>query len=148
MYRQISFASKFGIKILGQDGAHIVPMAHPIICKQCEQLNIWLFKVKTKLKKVIITFADSITYLHFSYDSLTTFMPSLFGMFIYSEFLSNVTRRLCSGISFTLPNFFKKILSLWRMRVFPQLWVEGGNRHHLKYMQFGSSLSLLLGNQC
>ena len=83
-------------------------MAPLIICKQCEQLNIRLFEAKIKLKKVIITFVDSVISLHFSQDSSTIFMPSLFGIFVYSDFMSNVTRRLSSGISFTFSNFFGK----------------------------------------
>ena len=90
-------------------------MAPPIICKYCEQLNIWLFKVKIKLKKVIITFADPITYLHFSFDSLTTFMPSLFEMFVYSEFMSNVTRRLYSVYFLLYRTFLRKswVFGVW-----------------------------------
>ena len=78
---QMCFASNLAIKMLTQDGAHIV-MAQPIVCKQCVQLNTKLFKLKIKLRKVIITFVDTVYSLYFSLDFLTAFMPSLFGMFV------------------------------------------------------------------
>ena len=68
-------------------------------------------------------------------------------MFAYSGFASSVTRRLGSSISFTFLNSRENLLCLWRIRVFPQLYVKCGNRHILKYLRYGSSLSLLLSHQ-
>ena len=87
MYEQVCFASKFDIKMFAQDEAHIVNMAHtqPIVCTQCVQSNAKLFKIKIKVRKVITTFVDTVFSLHFSYDSLTDFVPSSFEMFVYSE---------------------------------------------------------------
>ena len=68
-------------------------------------------------------------------------------MFAYSDFASSVTRRLGSSISFTFLNSRENLLCLWRIRVFPQLYVKCGNRDILKYLRYGSSLSLLLSHQ-
>ena len=40
-----------------------------------------------------------------SQASLTAFIPSLFGMFVYSDFTSRVTSKQSFGIFFTLSNF-------------------------------------------
>ena len=60
--------------------------------------NVCCCKVKIKLRKVTITFLNTIFSLYFSWDSLTSFMLLLFGMFVYNDFTS--------GIYFTFSNVF------------------------------------------
>ena len=54
-------------------------------------------------------------------------MPMLFGMFVYIDFTSNVTRGLSSGLSFTFFNFLRKsCVSL-------TFEVKGGNQNIMNY---------------
>ena len=102
------FCSNFAVKMFAQVWAHIVFMTQPIVCKYCVQFNAKLFRVKIKLRKDIITSVNTVFSWYFSWDSLTAFIPLLFGMFIYSDLTSSVTRRLSWGMSFTFSNLLRK----------------------------------------
>ena len=65
--------------MLASIGAHLVPIAHPLICKWFLHLKIQLFKARINFKKVIITLAD--LFLLFNLVS-TSLMFSLCGMLI------------------------------------------------------------------
>ena len=76
------------------------------------ELKIKLFKVSIKLKNVMITFVATVLVGWLSSTSVTVFIPSLFGMFVYSDFTSRITSKQSFGIFFILLNFLKEICSL------------------------------------
>ena len=59
---------------------HIVPIAHPLVCRNV--LNIKLFKVSMRAKKVVVTFTAIVFFLKFSWDIFTAFIPLEFGMLV------------------------------------------------------------------
>ena len=69
------------------------------------ELKAKLFKVSIKLKNLMITFVVIVLLGWLSYASLTAFIPSLFSMFVYSDFTSRVTSQQSFGMFFTLSNF-------------------------------------------
>ena len=42
------------MNIFAKDGAQIVPVAKPLVCRKCFELNLKLLKVKMRAKKVVI----------------------------------------------------------------------------------------------
>ena len=70
--------SKWSMNIFALDGAQIVPIAQPLICRKCFELNIKSFKVRMRAKKVDITFAAIVFFEKFSWNTFTAFkqMPT------------------------------------------------------------------------
>ena len=90
-------------------GTQIVPIVHPIICKNPIELKkAKLIRVSIKFQTFINTFAATVLVVWLSYASLTAFIPSLFSMFLYSDFALGVTSKLRFGMLFTLSNFWRK----------------------------------------
>ena len=48
------------------DGAQIVLIAQPLICRKYFKLNIKLFKVRMRAKKVVIRFVATVVFVRFS----------------------------------------------------------------------------------
>ena len=70
-------------------------MAQPLICKYFWQLKIKLSRVRARWRNAVIIPVKTI----FCFRAVSTaLMPSLFGMFVYRERTSNVTRMLILGI--------------------------------------------------
>ena len=97
---QIKFYSNIPMNIFAQFGAHFVPMAQCLICKQFWQK---LFRVKSRWKNVVMILAAM--FFGFSVFS-TTLIPLMFGMVLYRERRSIVTRMMFSGI-------LSKLLFFW-----------------------------------
>ena len=72
------------------------------------ELKTKLFEVSIKFKNIMITFVATVLLGWLSSAPLTDFVPSLFGMFVYGDFTSRVTRKQSFGIFFTLSNLCKK----------------------------------------
>ena len=60
-----------------------MPIAHPIFCMYLTELNMKLLNVKIKLRKIVITFVETV---------LLGFLS-----LVYKDFTSNVTSKLSSG---------------------------------------------------
>ena len=60
-----------------------MPIAHPIFRMYLTELNIKLFNVKIKLRKIVITFVETV---------LLGFLS-----LVYKDFTSNITSKLSSG---------------------------------------------------
>ena len=88
--------SNFPINMFAYGGAHIVPIAHPRICKYCSSLNSKLFRVSTSVNRFSIA---CMKLKECVFDRLcpTAFLPSLCGMFVYSDHTSIVNRNEPSG---------------------------------------------------
>ena len=61
---------------------HIVPITHLLVCRKFYELNIKLFKVRMRPKKVVITFVVIVFLVKFSWDIFTVFTPSEFGILV------------------------------------------------------------------
>ena len=77
-------------------------LSHSVVVEQI----VFSLKVEIETRKVLLTFADTLFFFHWK-DSLTAFMPSLFGMFVFGGSISNLNRH-SSGIFFTLSNLLRK----------------------------------------
>ena len=93
----MNFPSKWSIKMFAYEGAQIVPMAQPFICKQFLKLKIKLFSVSINAKNVVITFVEAVYLKYFSKDVLTDLIPSAFRILVYSNFRSRKPRYELSG---------------------------------------------------
>ena len=62
--------------------AQIVSIAQPLVCRKFFELNIKLFKVRMRAKKVVITFVAIVFFVKFSWDIFAAFIPSEFGMLV------------------------------------------------------------------
>ena len=91
-------------------GAQIVPIANAITGRYWEQLNIKLFKVRIRLRNVIIIFGDTILDGCLSKASLTASIPSLLRMLVYKDLTSSITSNLSFGMCVTWFNIVKKSL--------------------------------------
>ena len=70
------------------------------------QLKAKLFKVKTELRKLVITYCFSFVFLIGLFNCFTS---SLFGLFVYCVFASNIARRVSpSLISSVFSNVLRK----------------------------------------
>ena len=72
------------------------------------ELKAKLFRVSVKLRNIMITFVGTNLVGWLSWACLTAFLSFLFGLFVYSDLTSRVTRKLLFGMSFTLSNFSSK----------------------------------------
>ena len=93
----INFLLKWSMEILAYEGAQIIPMARPFICKQFLQLKIKLFSVSINAKNVVITFVEAVYLEYFSKDVLTDLIPSAFKILVFNDFTSRKTRYELSG---------------------------------------------------
>ena len=59
--------------------AQVVPIATSV-CRKFLELNIKLFKVRMRAKKVVIIFVAIVFFVKFSWDIFIAFIPSGFGM--------------------------------------------------------------------
>ena len=60
------FCSKEVMNKFSYDGAQIVLIAQPLICRKYFKLNIKLFKVRMRAKKVVIRFVATAVFVRFS----------------------------------------------------------------------------------
>ena len=60
------FHSKWSMKIFSWDGAQVVPITQPLVCRNFFELNIKLFKVGMRAQKVGISFVAIITSVDFT----------------------------------------------------------------------------------
>ena len=79
------------------EGAQIVPMAQPFICKQFLQLKIKLFSVSINAQNDVIFFAEAVCLQYFSKNVLTDLIPSVFGTTMYNDLGFTETRYELSG---------------------------------------------------
>ena len=108
LYGYIRFDSNCCIKILAYGRPQIVPISHPITCRSWEKLNIKLFKVRIRLRNMIITFVDTDLDGCLSEASLTALIPSLLRILVYKDLTPSVTSKLSFGICLILFNFVRK----------------------------------------
>lgn len=73
------FRSKSVIKTFAYEGAQMVPIAHPLICRQFLQLKLKLFRVSISVKNVIMAFMATVFYFRLSSALFVTVFPSEFG---------------------------------------------------------------------
>ena len=104
----MNFLSKWSIKMFAYEGAQIVPMAQPFICKQLLQLNIKLFSVSINNKNVVITFDEAVRLEYFSKDVLPDLIPSAFEILVYDDFTSRETTYELSGTKLIQLIFLRK----------------------------------------
>ena len=95
------------------EGAQIVPIVQPFICKQFLQLKIKLSSVSINAKNVVITFVEAVRLEYFSEDILTDFIPSEFGILVYNDFTSTETRYELSGTKLIWLIFLRKSVVSW-----------------------------------
>ena len=108
------FSFKVVHKLFPYEGAQIVPMAQPIICKWYLQLQIKLPNVSIDAKNVVIRFLEVVRLEYFSKDVLTDFTPSAFGILIYNDFTSRETRYELSRTKSIWLIFLRKwLVSCW-----------------------------------
>ena len=69
------FHSKYSMNIFAQ----VVPIA-TLVCRKFLELNIKLFKVRMRAKKVVIIFVAIAFFVKFSWDIFIAFIPSELGM--------------------------------------------------------------------
>ena len=76
-----------------------------------------LFKVTIELKNFMITVVAIVLAGWLSSAFLTTFIPSLFGMFVYNDFTKRVTSKQLFGMLFTYSSFFDLILQIYIFKI-------------------------------
>ena len=104
----------------------------PITWKYFMELKAKLFKISIKCKNVMTTFLATVLLGWLSWPSLTAFIPSLFGMFVYSDLKSRVTSKQWFGIFFTLSKFWRKsVVSL----AYEEIFLTIGWRWKSRYFQ-------------
>lgn len=60
------FCSKEVMNKFSDDGAQIVLIANPLVSKKYFKLNIKLFKVRIRAKKVVVRFVATVVFVRFS----------------------------------------------------------------------------------
>ena len=102
-----------------------------VVFKTCFTKQSLFFK--TKLFKVSITFVTTVLVGWLSQASVTGFIPSLFGMFVYNDFTSGVTSKQSFGMFFIFYLIFKRnLLSLLHIKKYFWQLVGDENQHTLK----------------
>ena len=100
------------------EGAQIVPMAQPFICKEFLESKIKLFGASINAKNVVITFVEAVRLEYFSKNVLTDLIPSEFGILVYNDFTSRETKCKLSGTKSIWLIFLRKSVYLGRMMGF------------------------------
>ena len=80
------------MKIFACAGAQIVPIVQPFICRKNLELNAKLFNVRMSARNVAIILVSKVLCMQLSYLFLVAAIPWLFGILVYNDFTSIVTK--------------------------------------------------------
>ena len=109
----IYVSANLPIKRLAYEGAHLVPMETPFVCKKLVLLKTKLLSVNMSLKNVVITGVSGFI-MEVSKKDLTAVIPSWFGIFVYKDFTSIVTNiALCGRFFDTVSTLLIKSVVSW-----------------------------------